>query len=453
MNANAAVKLKKARAGLILDHPFFGALSMRLVLREDGRLATGAVDGKSIRYNPTWIEGLTLAQTKGFLAHEVLHVAAGHCWRRDAREMERWNIATDYAINSIVADAGMELPDGRLLDPFLNRQAAEDIYHKLPERGDGGNGPTAGQGDAGDDDQPGAAKGGQDDDSDDSQDGDESPENGASGDSEADAEPDQDDRDGQGGQSDGDEDDSGADGDGDGESDQDDGNVPDPGGCGAVEDADPTSDLEGLQREWKIATQQAAQAAKSMGNMPGDLERLVDTIVDPEVPWTVLLRDFVVYAARNDYNWSVPNRRHIARGIILPGIRSSELPPIVIAVDTSGSIGADELAAFEAEVGAILEDFDTTLHVVYCDTEVTYAEDLTRADVPVKLTPRGGGGTDFRPVFDHVEAEDLQPAALIYLTDLYGRLPEREPDYPVLWVCTTDEVAPWGQTAKLTVQP
>ena len=79
---NASDKLSKARAGLILDHPFFGALALRLGLVPDPRKSTASVNGKRIAYNPDFVDGLTLAQTKGILAHEVLHVACGHCWRR-----------------------------------------------------------------------------------------------------------------------------------------------------------------------------------------------------------------------------------------------------------------------------------------------------------------------------------------------------------------------------------
>jgi predicted metal-dependent peptidase len=63
----------------------------------------------------------------------------------------------------------------------------------------------------------------------------------------------------------------------------------------------------------------------------------------------------------------------------------------------------------------------------------------------------GRGGTDFRPVFAHVEAENVQPACLIYLTDLEGSYPETEPDYPVLWIATTNHRATWGETIRLDI--
>jgi predicted metal-dependent peptidase len=58
----------------------------------------------------------------------------------------------------------------------------------------------------------------------------------------------------------------------------------------------------------------------------------------------------------------------------------------------------------------------------------------------------GGGGTDFAPVFEYVEQQGLAPQALVFLTDLYGPFPEREPHYPVIWVSTSSQVAPFGET-------
>jgi hypothetical protein len=35
---------------------------------------------------------------------------------------------------------------------------------------------------------------------------------------------------------------------------------------------------------------------------------------------------------------------------------------------------------------------------------------------------------------------------MVILTDLYGPVPDREPHYPVIWVCTSSQVAPFGET-------
>jgi predicted metal-dependent peptidase len=137
--------------------------------------------------------------------------------------------------------------------------------------------------------------------------------------------------------------------------------------------------------------------------------------------------------------------------LYLPSIRSAELPPIVIAVDTSGSITPEDLNQFSAEVTAICEDLPiSTVKVLYCDEQVTEGPEYTKDDLPVRLTPQGGGGTDFRPVFDFVREHGIDPACLIYITDGYGKAPDRAPPYDVLWALTEDRPpAQWGERLNL----
>ena len=382
-------RLTRARVQLVLDHCFFGSLSVKLTNEFDPAIPTACTNGQRIRWNPTFLEGLSDAEVAGVMIHEILHVANGHQWRRDGREMGNWNIACDIAINPIVEAEHMTLPKGAIMpDPSQVNQAAEAIYATLPPSLDGTKG------------QPGGGDGAE---------GNDSTENG---------------------------------------------NVVgnDPGGCGEVEDA--PGGPEGAQeqkQEWEVAVAQAAAAAKSQGLLPAHIQRLVDSILDPKIPWSVMLRDFVERTARNDYNWAVPNRRYLQSGIILPSLVSEELPAIVIAVDTSGSIGQAELDAFASEVTGVLGAYETTIHIVYCDAAVAHTETLTRADLPIKLKPHGGGGTDFRPVFEWVSKQGLTPAALVYLTDGYGTFPAKAADYPTMWVMTTDQKAPahLGQTVRM----
>ena len=90
-------KLRKARAGLILDQPFFGALALRLQLQEDPSAGTAWTDGKSLGYDPTWIKGLTLDQVKGLWAHVILHCACAHHVRRGQRDGHQRRSAGDRA--------------------------------------------------------------------------------------------------------------------------------------------------------------------------------------------------------------------------------------------------------------------------------------------------------------------------------------------------------------------
>jgi len=139
-------KLRKARAGLILDQPFFGALALRLNLETDPSAGTAWTDGKSLGYDPAWIKGLTLDQVKGLWAHEVLHCACAHHVRRGQRDPQRWNLATDQAINHILINSGFTLPNDPQLDPQFRDKSAEEIYGLMGDQdpGPGGSGDDPG---------------------------------------------------------------------------------------------------------------------------------------------------------------------------------------------------------------------------------------------------------------------------------------------------------------------
>ena len=128
----------------------------------------------------------------------------------------------------------------------------------------------------------------------------------------------------------------------------------------------------------------------------------------------------------------------MSSGVILPTLYNQELPPIVIGVDTSGSINQDELKQFAGEIDDILNQYPTTLTVMYCDTSVRHIEIFTAEDRPIRLEAKGGGGTKFAPVFEAANKMEDQPACLVYLTDMEVREKDfgPEPDYPVLWVNT-----------------
>lgn len=145
-------KLNKAKATLILDHPFFASLllSMRLIERKD--IKTMATDGKSLFYNSDFIESLSLQELVFVLAHEVLHVGFLHPMRKGERNHNRFNQAADYVINYILVQDGVgTMPSGGLYSKELydSGKTAEGIYNLLPE--DAENNPTGGAGGALDD--------------------------------------------------------------------------------------------------------------------------------------------------------------------------------------------------------------------------------------------------------------------------------------------------------------
>lgn len=413
----AQKKLVKARTRLLLERPFFGSLCLRMEPKEDRHCATAWTDGRTLGYNPAYIAGLRDEQVQGLMAHTVMHPACQHHTRRRGRDHKLWNMACDYAINWILLDAGIDLPPKYLDNPAYHGLTADEIYSDLRSRGgeedrpslsdgegesdgevewDGLQGKTGDGNELGDKSESGTGEAG----------GDGKVEDGAAGDDPGELGSEQ----------------SG-----------------DPGGSGEVRDGElqtegGASDESGSDENWELALAQAAQNARETGDLPGGLERLIGEVLEPRLDWRELLSRYISDRARDDYGWTPPNKRFLHTDVILPSLSHQKLPEVVLALDTSGSVTEAEMNRFAAEVSSILEAFDTTIHVVHCDSAVQHSDTFGRCDLPLELVPKGGGGTDFRPAFTWVEKEGLDPACLIYLTDLesFG-FPEREPEYPVLW--------------------
>jgi Uncharacterized protein conserved in bacteria len=361
MNQAAKDTLIRARAGLILDHPFLGSLALRLPLVEKEDIPTLATDGRVMYYNPTFINSIPVAQVKAECAHEVMHCVLDHMGRRGAKDPTKWNHACDHAINPDLKDLGFQLGDDWLLDVAFKGMSADHIYSLIP------------------DPPPGSGK------RDDIMDG----------------------------------------------------------------KADPLTPLE--KREWKIATVQAANAAKAMGKLPAGLEKFMDELTKPQVDWKAILRRFVTQRDDADYSWARPNRRMLAHDLYLPSLYSEKMGKLGVFKDISGSIDAPISNAFGGEIKALVEDLrPEETHVLYVNAEVA-KYDMFLPDDFQKLDSIGGGGTDFRPPFIYLKQRHIEPVCAIYLTDLEGTFPAEPPPYPVLWCTINDHVAPWGETVKIEI--
>lgn len=224
------------------------------------------------------------------------------------------------------------------------------------------------------------------------------------------------------------------------------GGVIQPNGDGC-ESADTTATVH-LSGEWKQRIASAADAARRRGNLPQGLERYVTAELYPKVHWKDALASLVKQVCREDYSWSRPSRRHVSRGEYLPALYAHKVGPIVIGVDTSGSIGDKEVSQFAAEISDILSEVKPEIvHVVYCDAKVARVETFSTQDLPIVLHPKGGGGTDFAPVFKWIDDNSISPEALVYLTDTHGSCTIEQPSYPVIWASIVQDITepPFGE--------
>ena len=117
-------------------------------------------------------------------------------------------------------------------------------------------------------------------------------------------------------------------------------------------------------------------------------------------------------------------------------------------VDTSGSVDAVSLQYARAIVESVIEECSpSAVTVYYFDSKVASVDRFGRGE-SLTWKPQGGGGTDFCPALDAID-KDGNAVCIVCITDLDGTLPDTPPAMPVIWLCTTDNVAPFGETVPL----
>ena len=417
-------KLAAARTRLILDKPFLGALVLRLPMVEANPdwCPTTGTDAKQFYYNPEYINSLTLAQTQFMLAHEALHCALSHFSRRQHRVLHRWNLACDYAINPLLVEDGLTPPYDTLIMDEYKGMTAEEIYPLLQE----------------DDSQETIDEHLYDENSDGSGEGEQEnpndnppPENNKDQQQQEKGDQSNDEAGGKNQQN------------GQGQS------QPQPGSNPQPPPLTP-EEKETLEVQWQQRMAGAAQQAIQAGKMDGVMARMIDHLLQPRLPWRMLLSRYMTSMARDDYSYMRQSRRSQGNAI-LPSLHSNQVE-VVVAVDTSGSIRDTEIQEFLSEVSALKGQMRARITLIPCDA--TIADDAPWIFEPweelnLQTQISGGGGTDFRPVFEWVDAQSIKPEILVYFSDLEGKFPELAPTYPVLWLVKGKEKPPWGQRIQL----
>ena len=420
---------------LLRKQPFFGSLALRLPLRADPSRKTLASDGGEIRYNPAWVSKTGAHFIETAIARVVLACALKHHTRRGERDSGRWQQASQLVTHALLQEAGFTLPPEA---EAMEGISVEEAYDRLPPPN--GNDPE---------DSPPQS------DTASSADGQQSA---SAGDGAAD---DSDNASGENGQSDQ-----------PGESDKDSENETtccsgnqdshDPAGTGEVMDApvgedsfdaaSPSADHTTEEQAWDEAMHQAASLARTEGKLPGAIEEVVNSAHVSLLDWRELLRRYLMDSAKSDYSWSAPNRRFIDSGLYLPSIRSEGMETLAVIIDTSGSLPTNTLGDFWSELREIAFEIQPErVIVLQVDTDVRDYAEYSAFDLPEEITAHGRGGTDFRPGFDWLDEQGVQPAVCLYFTDMEcSRYPETEPDFPVLWINwdvppSGSNREPWGE--------
>lgn len=219
------------------------------------------------------------------------------------------------------------------------------------------------------------------------------------------------------------------------------------------DDGQPLDDAEirEIQTQAKIETIQAAKAAKAVGKLPGSIERIVDELVNVTTPWFDILERFMVGKVKDDITWNRLNKRFISQGIHLPGRATKRTMGVaVLVIDSSCSVSQEEFKAYNGHINRILEMCNPELvHVIYCDTNVTGHDEYTADDLPINIRTVAGGGTRFKPAFDYIDDQDLEPEVVVYLTD--GHCADTQhftTPYETVWLTTGSTDLAWGTIIK-----
>ena len=376
-----ALQVQRARIRLALSKPFLASAVLRLPLVPvlgSRWCPTAATDGYHLFYNPKWVSGLSSYETRGLLAHEVMHVVFGHGERRQNRPPRRWNIACDHAINLMLLEQGFRLPADGMADASYAGLTAEQIYEQLPEDDDASSRRSPHGGDV--DCESGLV-----------------PEIGV------------------------------------------DLVSPDHPAVRPLRTAD-APDIERM-REIR-AELAAEIGTKLQGSAAGAFQRELGALQKSRIDWRALLRVWLTDRLKSDWSSFPFSKKHLHRGLFLPSLGVEAPREVVFAIDTSGSMDDQTLAKLLGELRAFREAFPCRVTLLQADAaiqEVRVFEAMDGVEVPQRMAMKGRGGTDFRPVFQWL-AREAPDAVLLYATDGFGAFPKSAPPSPVLWLLTTPHV-------------
>ena len=355
----------KARIALVLKQPFFGNLAMRLTLKNaDSWLTTAATDGRHFYYNSEFILKLPTNQMMFLFCHELLHCAYDHMNRGRGYNRDIANIAMDYVVNSdcLKYNLGQKIT----VVPILHDRKYEDwnfeqVYADLIKNAKQINIEDL-----------------LDQLLDDHMDGNNGKGDGEDG---------KDDKDGKG-------------------------------GSGRPNPMTP-EERQAIKDEFKEAMLAAAQSAGA-GNTPGNIKRMINELTQPKINWRELITQQIQSTVKNDYTWSTPNKKHFSQGFVLPNMRKDQAIDVCVAIDTSGSIGQDQLNNFFGEINGIMQSYDDYKVKIWCfDTSVHNPQDYdtSTGDDLVNYEPKGFGGTDFDANWTWMKHEGVEPKLFIVFTD------------------------------------
>lgn len=417
-------KIQESRGRLLSTMPFFGLLLMYLKFVAVPGMKKISTNGKCIYFSPDFLEKLYEKEIDYILCHQILHIVCGHIWRDRDLSGDDYHFACDIFLNLILEDYGydedkyphlgyiyrkmsgsidlrdktpLEIRDWlpyslKVFDEATRSKFIKDSEYWWDFKDD----------------------------------------NGSAGEIIIDL-PEITGRlnDGQG---------------------------------GAFGGADTSGDFDnGDMQNWK---DRAMSLATSLFNeddegnadqAPEFIQRMITKMKQPLLDWKRLLNNFLQERIA-DYSFSPPDRRFSETDFFLPDFNEKDFvtKEILFMVDTSGSVNDDTLAAVYSEILGATEQFSgkLTAKLGFFDTVVTEPIPFESVDDLLAIIPYGGGGTDFRVIFEYVQYElyDKLPACIVVFTDGQGPYPveAQAMGIPVLWILDNNNITPpWGTVIRI----
>ena len=211
---------------------------------------------------------------------------------------------------------------------------------------------------------------------------------------------------------------------------------------------------EALQEEI-LAEQLLAEEAISLlesklqsGELPESIERFFNIEGFAKLDWREELREAIAPYFRDDYVMMPPSKKLLYEGIYLPS-SISETFRLVVVIDSSGSVDKEMLDTFLSEVNFIMEHTQNyVIDLLVCDDRIHFHNTFYSGE-SLEVELKGGGGTDFRPVFNYIQEQMDTISLLLYFTDLEGFFPTEEPSFSVKWVSPKEKEFPFGEIIVL----
>lgn len=355
----------------------------------------------SMFFNREFIDKLDDDELLGVILHETLHLALYHNVRNVDKNMQLWNIACDLEVNSIIDSMKFKLPKGGLMPQrdfeLASRLSAENyydaIYRKIEDQKKNGNGGQGGfsiEGMGTLDDHSQWSK------------------------TESESEMVKQMVD----------------------------TVVKPAIQKNENDINRSSIKDNITEALREVSGKKNRSAR-YGDQPGNYISKINVTGNGKVKWNYILNRLIRRTLSSNYTPSFKRTSRRYGELVKGKIKNHKIDSIVVAVDTSGSINRDLHERFMEEIILIRRMFKIEIRYIQCDTEVTQDIKLKRYTNVEDIAIKGGGGTDFRPVFDYIKQKNYKPNAILYFTDGQGTYPEKS-NIDTLWIIDSEDSLSYG---------